>query len=70
MTKKFLPLPKEDDALIRRSDLPNYLPIAAQTLARWASESHGPSFIKLGRRLVAYRVGDYVNGLSHKMRKI
>ena len=53
-----LPLPKEDDTLIRRVDLPHYLPIAAQTLARWAVEGQGPRFIKIGRRLVAYRAGD------------
>ena len=58
MTTALLPLPENDDTLIRRSDLPKYLPIAAQTAARWAVESCGPPFIKVGRRLVAYRAGD------------
>jgi predicted DNA-binding transcriptional regulator AlpA len=53
-----LPLPEDDDTLIRRSDLPRYLPVASQTLARWATEGQGPRFLKLGRRLVAYKVGD------------
>ncbi len=53
-----LPLPENDDALIRRADLPQYLPIAAQTAARWAVEGQGPQFQKIGRRIVAYRVGD------------
>jgi len=53
-----LPLPENDDTLIRRSDLPKYLPIAAQTAARWSCESQGPRFIKVGKRLVAYRAGD------------
>ena len=51
-------LPADDDVLIRRSDLPKFLPIAAQTAARWACEGQGPRFIKVGRRLVAYRAGD------------
>ena len=53
-----LPLPEDDDALIRRADLPRYLPVAAQTLASWAVEGQGPRFIKVGRRIVAYRAGD------------
>ena len=53
-----LPLPKHDDALLRRADLPLYIPVASQTLARWAVEGQGPPFIKVGRRIVAYRVGD------------
>ena len=52
------PLPEDDDTLIRRADLPRYLLIAAQTLARWAVEGQGPRFVKVGRRLVAYRAGD------------
>ena len=50
-TSALLPLPDDDDTLIRRSDLPRYLPVAAQTLARWAVEGQGPRFIKVGRRL-------------------
>ena len=47
-------LPHDDEVLIRRADLPKYLPIAAQTAARWACSGEGPRFIKVGRRLVAY----------------
>ena len=53
-----LPLPENDDTLIRRSDLPRYIPVARQTWARWAVEGQGPLFIKVGKRLVAYRAGD------------
>jgi predicted DNA-binding transcriptional regulator AlpA len=53
-----LPLPENDGTLIRRTDLPRYLPIASQTAARWAVEGQGPRFIKVGKRLVAYRAGD------------
>ena len=58
MTIELLPLPENDDTLITRSDLPQYIPVASQTLARWAVEGQGPRFIKVGRRLVAYRAGD------------
>ena len=51
------PLPQDDGVLIRRADLPRYLPIARQTLARWATEGKGPIFVKVGR-MVAYRAGD------------
>ena len=53
MFRPLAPLPPDDDVLIRRADLPRYLPIAAQTAARWAVEGQGPTFVKIGRRLVA-----------------
>lgn len=61
-------LPENDDAFIRRTDLPKYLPVAAQTLARWASEGSGPPYVKLGKRLVAYRVGDLKAWLAQQQR--
>ncbi len=33
MFRPLAPLPPDDDVLIRRADLPRYLPIAAQTAA-------------------------------------
>ena len=51
------PLPQDDSTLIRAEELPGYIGIAQQTLARWRSEGQGPKFIKVGRR-VAYRAGD------------
>lgn len=63
-------LPLDDEALIRRADLPHYIPVAAQTLARWAVEGKGPPFLKLGRRLVAYRAGDVRLWLrEHQLRR-
>ena len=53
-----LPLPESDDTLIRRPDVSLYLPLARQTLARYAVEGQGPRFVKVGPRLVAYRAGD------------
>ncbi len=68
-TAPLLPLPDGDDTLIRRADLPRYLPIAAQTAARWAVEGQGPPFIKVGARLVAYRAGDLREWLQSRTRK-
>ena len=64
-----LPLPEDGGVLIRRADLPRYLPIASQTLARWAVEGQGPRFIKVGRRLVAYRAGDLREWLRGRVRE-
>ena len=69
MTTALLPLPEDDDTLIRRTDVPNYVPVASQTLARWAVEGQGPPFIKVGRRLVAYRAGDLREWLKSQTRK-
>ncbi len=69
MITALLPLPEDNDTLIRRSDLPKYLPIAAQTAARWACTGQGPRFIKVGRRLVAYRAGDLREWLQSQSRQ-
>ena len=63
------PLPEGDDTLIRRADLPRYIPVATQTLARWACEGEGPPFVKVGRRLVAYRAGDLREWLRGQTRE-
>jgi predicted DNA-binding transcriptional regulator AlpA len=68
MTATLLPFPENDDTLIRRSDVPKYIPVASQTLARWAVESQGPRFIKIGKRLVAYRAGDLREWLQSQTR--
>jgi len=68
-TAPLLPLPDGDDTLIRRADLPRYIPVAVQTLARWAVEGQGPPFIKVGARLVAYRAGDLREWLQSQTRK-
>jgi len=69
MTEALLPLPQDDDTLIRRADLPLYLPIAVQTAARWAVEGQGPQFVKVGRRIVAYRAGDLRSWLQGQVRQ-
>jgi len=63
-----LPIPENDDTYIRRAAVPLYIPVAAQTLARWAVEGQGPRFIKIGRRLVAYRAGDLREWLQSQAR--
>lgn len=68
-SQALLPLPEGDDVLIRRADLPQYIPVARQTWARWACEGEGPKFIKIGRRLVAYRAGDLRDWLHDQVRQ-
>lgn len=65
---ELLPLPDNDDTLIRRADLPRYLPVAVQTLARWAHEGKGPAMTKVGRT-VAYRVADVRAWLASQRRQ-
>lgn len=67
-TVPLLPLPADDNALIRRADLPRYLGVSHQTLARWAHEGHGPDYIKMSGKLVAYRVGDLRSWLDANRR--
>lgn len=62
------PLPADDDVLIRRQDIPRYIPVAAQTLARWAVEGRGPRFARIGGR-VAYRTGDVRDWLGSRFRQ-
>ena len=62
------PLPDNDDTLIRRADLCQYIPVAPQTWARWATEGVGPRYLKLGKRLVAYRSGDLKSWLQSQGR--
>ena len=66
--RTLLPLPENDDTLIPRSEVPRYIPIKSQTLARWATEGSGPSFVKLGKRLVAYRSGDLRQWIRRNIR--
>lgn len=53
---RLLPLSSDDDALIPAKCLPSYIGVAYQTLARWRTNSEGPSWCCVGR-LVFYRTG-------------
>lgn len=44
--------------LLRPQEAASFLCVAVQTLARWRCEGQGPRFVKVGRRLVAYRRDD------------
>ena len=68
VSQVLLPLPDDDDVLIRRVDMPQYIPVASQTLARWAVAGEGPRFTKIGKRLVAYRSGDIREWLQGQVR--
>lgn len=62
---KLLPLPDDDNTLLLRRELPQYLPIATQTFNRWACEGKGPRMTRIGRRVVTYRVGDIKTWLKN-----
>jgi predicted DNA-binding transcriptional regulator AlpA len=62
------PLPDRDDTLILAGDLPKYIGIARQTLARWRHEGFGPPHVKLGGR-IAYRTGDVRDWLKSYTRR-
>jgi hypothetical protein len=46
-----------DDRLIAAADLPRYIGLAIQTLARLRHEGKGPPFVRVGRRIF-YRSSD------------
>jgi hypothetical protein len=72
MPKKYFnelnPLPENPNTLIARTDLPNYLPLSVQTLAKWAVLGKGPIFRKLGSR-VAYTSGDVQSWIDEQRRE-
>lgn len=65
--RELSPLPSDDDTLISAEDLPQYIGVARQTLARWRTEGFGPPFVKLGHR-VLYRTGAVRNWLAQATR--
>lgn len=62
------PLPENPDTMIVRRDVPLYIPIAAQTLAKLACVGGGP-FYSLPGRHAAYRVGDLKDWLNSRRRR-
>jgi hypothetical protein len=61
------PLPTDPDTLITRRDVPLYVPVAAQTLAKLAVIGGGPRYVRVGRR-AAYRAGDLKDWLHGRSR--
>ena len=68
MTTALLPLPENDDTLIRASDVPGYVGIAKQTMSRWRHQGEPPRFVRLGRR-VFYRAGDLRSWVRSQVRE-
>lgn len=62
-----LPLPSDPETLITRRDVPLYVPVAAQTLAKLAVIGGGPRYVRVGRR-AAYRAGDLKTWLNSRSR--
>lgn len=56
LTPYLLPLPDKDEILIPSRQMPAYIGLSIQTLARWRHEGKGPEYVKIGR-LIAYRAG-------------
>ncbi|MDV2964653.1 DNA-binding protein [Nitratireductor aquimarinus] len=50
------PLPDNDEILIPSRQMPAYVGLSVQTLARWRHEGKGPEYVKIGR-LIAYKAG-------------
>lgn len=59
------PLPPENERLIAAKELPKFIGIAYQTLARWRHEGFGPEWCRVGR-LVYYRVASVKFWLSSR----
>jgi predicted DNA-binding transcriptional regulator AlpA len=53
-----------DDALLTPDDATEFLGVSKDTLAQWRSQSRGPRYIKLEKRLVRYRRSDLENYLA------
>ncbi|WP_242223618.1 helix-turn-helix transcriptional regulator [Shinella zoogloeoides] len=54
-TSLLLPLPDNGEIVILSRQMPAYVGISAQTLARWRHEGKGPEYVKIGKQ-VAYKV--------------
>ena len=51
MPNNLLPIPPEEDLLIRAADVPKYIGLAHQTLSRRRHEGLPPRFVRLGGRV-------------------
>lgn len=63
-----IPLPDTTEMLIPAHQLPHYVGIAQQTLARWRHEGKGPRYVKAGRRIF-YRTGDVRSWIDDQTRQ-
>ena len=67
MNTALLPLPEEDDTLIPAAQVPEFIGLRGQTLARRRCEGSPPQFVRLGRRIF-YRAGDLRRWLHENIR--
>ena len=63
-----LPIPEDDDFLISAAQVPQYLGIQRQTLARWRHEGFGPQWVRMGR-LIFYRSTDLRDWIKSRVRR-
>ena len=60
-------LPDQGDILIAAAQVPEYIGLKAQTLARWRCEGVGPVWVALGRRIY-YRSSDLRAWIESRLR--
>ena len=60
-------LPEWGDTLIAAAQVPKYLGIQRQTLARWRHEGFGPQWVRMGRRIF-YRSSDLRAWIESRVR--
>lgn len=58
----------EEVAVVRAPDAARYLGLSASTLAKLRMNGTGPSFSKLGRRVVVYRISDLDDWIARNRR--
>ncbi len=63
-----LAIPEDRDVLIPAAQVPEYLGIQRQTLARWRHEGFGPPWVRMGR-LIYYRSSDLRTWIESRVRK-
>ena len=61
-------LPDHGDVLIAAAQVPEYIGLKKQTLARWRHEGFGPKWVRLGRR-VFYRSSDLREWIDAQVRQ-
>jgi hypothetical protein len=61
-------LPEQEDVLIAAAQVPEYIGLKAQTLARWRCEGVGPVWCALGRRIF-YRSSDLRDWIKSRVRR-
>ena len=61
-------LPERGDVLIAAAQVPEFIGIQRQTMAKWRCDGAGPKFVRLGRR-VFYRSSDLREWIDAQVRQ-